>query len=181
MTTDTETITRPFRTIGFVAALAAAAAAGVTAGWLLKPDRARTETVAPTRDGSPGAIAERNAVWRVLNGKDADVPDGPAKSLGFALKAALDKDSPVPLRDRAMGALMNKSVLYFTPDEIDEVMGVMVEGAPDDRADVLRRILAADDRACAFVRGILADKRRIALFAAGKQIPLETLPDGTTP
>lgn len=180
MTTVPTTATRTFRAIGFVAALVAATVAGMTAGWYLKPDRARSETAAPRND-SREAMAERNAVWRVLNGKDADVPDGPSKGLGFALKAALDKDSPVPLRDRAMGALMNKSVLYFTPDEIDEVMGVLVEGSPADRADALRRIIAADGRACALLRDLLADKRRIALFAAGKPIPLETTADGSAP
>lgn len=180
MTIDASTATRPFRTLGLIAALAAATAAGMTAGWLLKPDRSAPTAAAPRND-SREAMAERNAVWRVLNGKDDDVTDGPAKSLGFALKAALDKDSPVLLRDRAMGALMNKSVLYFSEEEIDEVMGVMAQGDSADRAEVLRRILAADDRACEFVRGVLADKQRIALFTAGKPIPLETLPDGSAP
>lgn len=180
MAIDIATATRPFRTIGFVAALAAATAAGMAAGWMLKPDRSVTESAAP-RGGSPEATAERNAVWRVLNGKEGGVRDGPAKSLGFALKAALDKDSPVALRDRAMSALMNKSVLYFSAEEVKEVMTVMVEGDPADRADALRRIIAADGRACALLREVLADKQRIALFAAGKQIPLEPLPNGQTP
>lgn len=178
--TERTTAGRLSRQIGFAAALAAATAVGVAAGWWFKSDRSDT-TLAPPRNDSREAMAERNAVWRVWNGKEAEVPDGPPKSLALALKAALDKDSPIALRDRAMGALMNKSVLYFSSDEVEEVMAVLMQGDPADRAEILTRILDADTRAGVLVRSVLADKQRVALFTSGKPIPLETLADGTTP
>jgi len=136
----------------------------------------------PANASTAEAVARRNIVWRVWNGDIAAVPDGPERSIAAALGLLLSHEANADSRNAGMRIFLQKSIAYFSAEEISEIQTLMGTGAPGQIAEALRRISAADGDASDLIRAILADRERVARFTENRlPIPLETMPDGSTP
>ncbi|HTK04079.1 MAG TPA: hypothetical protein VL500_00690 [Candidatus Eisenbacteria bacterium] len=136
----------------------------------------------PANANTAEAMAKRNIVWRVWNGDIESVPDSPERSIAAALGLMLSHEADANTRNMGMRIFLQKSVAYFSPDEVNEIQALMGTGAPPQIAEALRRIAAADGQASDLIRAVLADRDRVARFTENRlPIPLEKLPNGTTP
>ncbi|MEY4744518.1 MAG: hypothetical protein RL272_463 [Candidatus Parcubacteria bacterium] len=141
-------------------------------------DTACTPASANTRE----AMARRNIVWRVWNGQGSALPPSPERALAAALAMILSPEAATNDRNTGMNLYLQKSIAYFSQEEIREVQELMNAGDPEKLAEAVRRIAAADGAAADLVRAVLADRERVARFVTGAgTIPLETMPDGSTP
>lgn len=136
----------------------------------------------PADANTPEAIAKRNVVWRVWNGEGDKLPPSPERAVAAALGLMLSHEADVNTRNAGMRLLMNKSIAYFTREEVEAIQTAMGDASPADLAEAIRRVAAADGQAADLVRAVLADRERVAQFTSGNlPIPLEKLPDGTAP
>lgn len=136
----------------------------------------------PADANTSEAIAKRNIVWRVWNGEGDKLPPSPERAVAAALGLMLSHEGDANTRNAGMRLLMNKSIAYFTREEVEAIQAAMGDATPADLAESIRRVAAADGQAADLVRAVLADRERVARFTSGNlPIPLETLPDGTTP
>lgn len=136
----------------------------------------------PASANTREAMAKRNVVWRVWNGQGASLPPSPERALAAALGMILSPEADVDNRNTGMSMYLQKSVAYFTPQDIREIQALMNAGDPQKLAEALRRIATADGDAADLVRAVLADRERVERFVTGSgPIPLETMPDGSTP
>lgn len=146
------------------------------------PPAASAATCVPADGNSPEAIAKRNIVWRTLNGQGDTLQPSPERAIAAAIGLLLNSEADVQARNAGMQMLMRKSFPYFTREEVEAIQKAMGDATPADLADSVRRISAADGQAADLIRAVLADRDRIARYTSGNlPIPLETLPDGTTP
>lgn len=136
----------------------------------------------PADGNTPEAIAKRNIVWRVWNGDGDSAAPGPERAIAAALGLMLSSEANAETRNAGMRMFLNKSIVFFSAEEIAAIQQTMGNGTPAQLADTLRRIAAADGQAADLIRAVLADTDRVGRFTSGRlPIPLETLPDGTTP
>lgn len=131
--------------------------------------------------GTDEAMSQRNAVWRTFNG-DATVPDGNAKLIGTMLWMILSPDSSEEVRGAGMNDYQQRALLFFSEEDISVISKAFIQFDPKVISDALRRIAVAGRTAEDFVLSIVSDKDRMErLLSSNLPIPLETLPDGTTP
>ncbi|HSD12265.1 MAG TPA: hypothetical protein VLC10_01790 [Patescibacteria group bacterium] len=143
---------------------------------------AQAPVCVPASANTREAMAKRNVVWRVWNGQGASLPPTPERALAAALGMILSPEADVGNRNTGMSMYLQKSVAYFTPQDIREIQALMNAGDPQKLAEALRRIATADGDAADLVRAVLADRERVERFVTGSgPIPLETMPDGSTP
>ncbi len=136
----------------------------------------------PASANTREAMARRNVVWRVWNGQAASLPPSPERTLAAALGLILSPEADADNRNTGMSMFLQKSVAYFTPQDIRAIQQLMGEGDPEKIVEALRRIATADGDASDLVRAVLADRERVQRFVtASGPIPLETMPDGSTP
>lgn len=136
----------------------------------------------PASANTREAMAKRNVVWRVWNGQGASLPPSPERALAAALGMILSPEADADNRNTGMSMYLQKSVAYFTPQEIREIQELMNAGEPQKLLEALRRIATADGDAADLVRAVLADRERVGRFISGSgPIPLETMPDGSAP
>lgn len=146
------------------------------------PPAAATAACVPADGNTREAIARRNVVWRVWNGDSESAAPGPDRAIAAALGLLLSSEANVETRNAGMQMFMSKSIAYFSREEVEAIKSAMGEASPADLAESVRRIAAADGRASDLIRAVLADRERVGKFTSGNlPIPLETLPDGTTP
>ncbi len=165
---------------------------------------AQTTAIAPASPPSAvcGSSREdmrlRNAVWRYWNGDYAGGigPDSPLeRRLGDALLGVFIWADDPEIADGPDEACSDGLRLYrtayfqrFFPDrlnftdlDIDEVEMMFGRLSKAKRMEAMQERTEFDLRAANLAYCVLHDKTRVGLFMAGKQIPLETLPDGTEP
>ncbi|HTM67738.1 MAG TPA: hypothetical protein VL426_00420 [Candidatus Binatia bacterium] len=136
----------------------------------------------PANANTREAMAKRNVVWRVWNGEVESLPESPERAIAAMLGLMLSPEANAQARNAGMRMYMQKSIAYFSADDIRAVQGLIGNGTPAQLAEALRRIATADGDAADLVRAVLADRDRVARFTDNRlPIPLETLPDGTTP
>lgn len=136
----------------------------------------------PANANTREAMAKRNVVWRVWNGEVESLPESPERAIGAMLGLMLSPEAGAQERNTGMRMYMQKSIAYFSADDVRAVQGLIGNGTPAQIAAALRRIASADGEASGLVSAILADQERVARFTDGRlPIPLEKLPDGTTP
>jgi hypothetical protein len=136
----------------------------------------------PADGNAREAIARRNTVWRVWNGDGDSAAPGPERAIAAALGLMLSHEANVETRNAGMRLYLNKSIAYFSADEVGAIQQTMGNGTPEQLAASFRRIADADGQAADLIRAVLADTDRVGRFTSGRlPIPLETLPDGTTP
>jgi len=121
------------------------------------------------------SIEKRNLVWRALN-MDETLAESPEKVMGAVVGLMVNPKIPPENRYLGIQTYLNKSVRYFSEEELKEVEAMLSGEDPLQRAEALRRIVGFDAEAAELVRQVLADKVRIGLLAEGKQIPLEEVP-----
>lgn len=170
--------------IRFLILLAVAGLAGL-GGYMLghSPSRPAAAAAASSSRGNDSreAMARRNTVWRVWNGQAGSLPDTPERFLAATLGMILMPEAPVEARNAGMRAYLAKSAAYFSEEETNEIIRHLSEGTPQERAEAFRMIAARDSQATALIDQVLADRERVERFLAGLPIPLETMPDGSTP
>lgn len=136
----------------------------------------------PANANTAEAMAKRNIVWRVWNGDIESVPESPERAIAAALGLMLSHEADANSRNMGMRIFLQKSVAYFSAEEVAEIQTLMSSGKPAQIAEALRRISAADGQASDLIRAVLADRDRVARFTENRlPIPLEKLPNGTTP
>lgn len=139
-------------------------------------------TCLPANANTREAMAKRNIVWRAWNGEVERLPDTPERTVAAMLGLMLSPEADAQARNAGMRMYMQKSVAYFTADDVRAVQGLIGNGTSAQLAEALRRISTADGEAADLIRAVLADRDRVAHFTDGRlPIPLETLPDGSTP
>ncbi len=143
---------------------------------------AQAPVCVPASANTREAMAKRNIVWRVWNGQGTTLPPSPERALAAAIGMILSPEADVGNRNTGMSMYLQKSVAYFSEQDIREIQTLMDGHDPARLADALRRIATADGDAADLVRAVLADRERVGRFVAGTgPIPLETMPDGSTP
>lgn len=145
------------------------------------PERVTVTVTVPANANSREAVAKRNIVWRTLN-HDADkLPETPERRLGMALDLLIGKNSSEETRLDGFTAFIKKGAAYFDEEQSNAIEQTLAAGTPTQVAEVMRKIVLADGEASDLLRGVLGDQKRIKAVVAGQKVPLETLPDGSTP
>jgi len=151
----------------------------------LRTERTRTAVAAVTLARTNSAIAkrttmaERNVVWRTLNGDAA--PDVPARSLAHVLIGLLHREAQEEQRFFGLTGFRRKAEAYLGALERETFPQIFDTRSRYEVAEALRILTDHDARASRLLQEILADRTRVDAFMNGARVPLEQMDDGSEP
>ncbi len=120
---------------------------------------------------TPEAVAKRNAVWRAWSGDASEVT--PEVQLAAAIGIIIRPEIPAEVRNVAITRYMNKSVMYFSKEEIQGLADDLAGASQEKRMAAILRITRVDLEAAQLVSCVLADTERVNLWLAEKPVPPE--------
>lgn len=130
----------------------------------------------PTED-----MAARNRMWRAANGERPEPPTV-EHLMGAAVAVMLAPNSTVEQRNAAMDYYLQKGGTFIQNEaEAQEFQRTLNGDDQAKRLTLLRLMSGHDSRAARMIGQMLADQKRLELLMSGKQVPLESRPDGTVP
>jgi hypothetical protein len=128
------------------------------------------------------AMSERNEVWGMLNDIDNATLDTPVKVVGGIVGMMLGPEMGQEGRNVGLKVFMIKSFRAFPEAQAAQLQRLIADGTPEQVAGFLKAIVELDQRSDELLASVLADKDRIDRYMRHElPIPLEKMPDGTTP